>query len=110
MRRKRTGNYQKNLAAKLKGLRADMGVTQKDIADYLMCAPSYISAVESGNICISLSVLEAYCVKLDMTPDEVLGIKKPVRALNQNEEEMLEWYRTLTTQEKEVFMNILKRK
>lgn len=60
---------------KLKEIRIQKGFTQRDIADYLGCAPSVYSRYETGDREPSLDILVKIAHYLNVSVDFVLGIE-----------------------------------
>ena len=50
-------------------------ITQDEIAESIGMSKNHISKIERGLSKASITVMEAYCRKLDMTPNEILGYR-----------------------------------
>ena len=62
-----------------KALRKEKGLTQDQIAEVLGTSPQTISRWETGTSCPDITMLPAIASYFDITTDELLGIKKPVK-------------------------------
>ena len=62
-----------------KALRKDKGLTQEQIAEILGTSPQTISRWETGTSYPDIMMLPAIASYFDITTDELLGIKKPVK-------------------------------
>ena len=60
-------------------LRKEKGLTQDQIAEVLGASPQTISRWETGTSCPDITMLPAIASYFDITTDELLGIKKPVK-------------------------------
>ena len=69
----------KDFSEIFKALRKDKGLTQERIAEILGTSPQTISRWETGASYPDITVLPAIASYFDVTTDEILGIKKPVK-------------------------------
>lgn len=58
---------------RLRQLRLNHGMTQRDVAAKLHVTSGYISNIESGRVEMSLKYLRNYATLLNMTVDELIG-------------------------------------
>ncbi len=65
----------KKIGRLLKEARRSDNITQDEMADAAGVSKNHLSEIERGVCRCGVPVLLAYCEKLDMTPDELLGIK-----------------------------------
>lgn len=66
-------NQDAKIGQRLKNFRELKGVTQYEMADFANISKNYISALERDKNNPSIQVVFAYCQKLNITPNEILG-------------------------------------
>ena len=79
MRNKEKEFTMKDFCEIFKALRKEKGLTQDQIAEILGTSPQTISRWETGTSCPDITMLPAIASYFDITTDELLGIKKPVK-------------------------------
>lgn len=79
------------LYEKIRNIREDKDIKQKDMAKYLHMQPTTYNAYEKGKRTISAELLKNICIFLNVSSDELLDlkIKNPYNALNKENEEIL---------------------
>lgn len=72
------------LYEKIRNIREDKDIKQKDMAAYLHMQPNTYNAYEKGNRTITADLLKNICIFLNVSADELLdlNIKEPYNALN----------------------------
>lgn len=65
----------KELGEKIKDLRIERGLSQKQLADKIGVATNTVSQYESGKSKTSIDVLANLAVELDTTTDYLLGLE-----------------------------------
>lgn len=65
----------KELGEKIKELRTERGLSQKQLADKIGVATNTISQYESGKSKTSIDVLASLAIELDTTTDFLLGLE-----------------------------------
>lgn len=63
------------LYEKIRNIREDKDIKQKDMAKYLHMQPTTYNAYEKGKRTISADLLKNICVFLNVSADELLGLK-----------------------------------
>ena len=93
---------------KLKDIRIQKGFTQRDIANYLGCAPSVYSRYETGDREPSLDVLVKIAHYLNVSVDFILGIETSApSALNNYEVALINAARKADERAREDALNML---
>ena len=93
---------------KLKDIRIQKGFTQRDIANYLGCAPSVYSRYETGDREPSLDVLVKIAHYLNVSVDFILGIETSApSALNNYEVALINAARNADERAREDALNML---
>ncbi len=93
------------LYEKIRNLREDQDIKQKDMAKYLHMQPTTYNAYEKGKRTISADLLKDICIFLNVSSDDLLDLKidKPYNSLNKENLQILEKVKTgllLTQQNK----------
>lgn len=72
------------LYEKIRNIREDKDIKQKDMAKYLHMQPTTYNAYEKGKRTISADLLKNICIFLNVSADELLGlnIKNSYNSLN----------------------------
>lgn len=72
------------LYEKIRNIREDKDIKQKDMAKYLHMQPTTYNAYEKGKRTISADLLKEICIFLDVSADELLDLKttNPYNLLN----------------------------
>ena len=72
------------LYEKIRNIREDKDIKQKDMAKYLHMQPTTYNAYEKGKRTISAELLKNICTFLDVSSDELLDLKvtNPYSSLN----------------------------
>ncbi|MDE6029082.1 MAG: helix-turn-helix domain-containing protein [Clostridiales bacterium] len=65
----------KELGERIKDLRTELGLSQKQLADKIGAAANTVSQYESGKSRTSIDVLANLAVALDTTTDYLLGLE-----------------------------------
>ena len=80
------------LYEKIRNLREDKDIRQKDMAKYLHMQPTTYNAYEKGNRTISADMLKNICIFLDVSADELLdlNIKDSYSSLNKENSEIID--------------------
>jgi len=103
------------LGARMKSLREENGLTQKEIADFLGVTPKAVSFYELEQRSPSWDMVVKLAEKYNVTTDYLLG-KSDSRNFESNSNEqpldddlkkILEIYEGLTPEEKQIFKNML---
>lgn len=63
------------LYEKIRNIREDKDIKQKDMAKYLHMQPTTYNAYEKGNRTISADMLKNICIFLNISADELLGLQ-----------------------------------
>lgn len=63
------------LYEKIRNIREDKDIKQKDMAKYLHMQPTTYNAYEKGKITISADLLKNICIFLNVSADELLDLK-----------------------------------
>ena len=66
----------KELGARIKELRTERGLSQKQLADKIGVAANTVSQYESGQSKTSIDILANLAVELDTTTDYLLGLER----------------------------------
>ena len=84
------------LYEKIRNLREDKDIKQKDMAKYLHMQPTTCNAYEKGKRTISADLLKNICIYLNVSSDELLdlNIKNPNNSLNKENNYILEKIKT----------------
>ncbi len=84
------------LYEKIRNLREDKDIKQKDMAKYLHMQPTTYNAYEKGKRTISADLLKNICIYLNVSSDELLdlNIKNPNNSLNKENNYILEKIKT----------------
>lgn len=93
------------LYEKIRNIREDKDIKQKDMAKYLHMQPTTYNAYEKGKRTISADLLKDICIFLNVSSDDLLDLKidKPYNSLNKENLQILEKVKTgllLTQQNK----------
>ena len=80
------------LYEKIRNIREDKDIKQKDMAKYLHMQPTTYNAYEKGKRTISADLLKNICIFLNISSDELLGLKivNPYNALNKENTQIVE--------------------
>lgn len=80
------------LYEKIRNIREDKDIRQKDMAKYLHMQPTTYNAYEKGNRTISADMLKNICIFLDVSADELLdlNIKDSYSSLNKENSEIID--------------------
>ena len=80
------------LFEKIRNIREDKDIKQKDMAKYLHMQPTTYNAYEKGKRTISADLLKNICIFLNISSDELLGIKivNPYNTLNKENTQIVE--------------------
>ena len=73
-------------------IREDKDIKQKDMAKYLHMQPTTYNAYEKGKRTISADLLKSICIYLNLSSDELLGLKiiNPYNTLNRENTKIIE--------------------
>lgn len=63
-----------NFGERMKGIRKSKGITQAEVVSGVKGAPSYVTRWERGAVYPALESFVQVCLKLDKTPNEMLGV------------------------------------
>lgn len=66
-------NFSRTVSTKMQNLRANAGITQKDMAKQLNVSKTYISNIERGITKLPAYLLLQYCEILHVSPNKVIG-------------------------------------
>lgn len=79
------------LYEKIRNIREDKDIKQKDIAKYLHMQPTTYNAYENGKRTISADLLKNICIFLNVSADDLLGLKisKPYQSLNKENAQII---------------------
>ena len=79
------------LYEKIRNIREDKDIKQKDMAKYLHMQPTTYNAYEKGNRTISADMLKNICIFLNVSADELLGleIKNSYYSLNKENTQII---------------------
>ena len=96
------------MSSKMKKLRKEKGLGQKDISQLLDMPVRTYGSYERGERTLSLDVAAKIADILDVTLDELLERehKAPVLTLDWNERALIQLYRSMKEVDKETFMNL----
>ena len=80
------------LFEKIRNIREDKDIKQKDMAKYLHMQPTTYNAYEKGKRTISADLLKNICIFLNISSDELLGLKivNPYNSLNKENTQIVE--------------------
>ena len=80
------------LFEKIRNIREDKDIKQKDMAKYLHMQPTTYNAYEKGKRTISADLLKNICIFLNISSDELLGLKivNPYNSLNKENTQIIE--------------------
>lgn len=80
------------LYEKIRNIREDKDIKQKDMAKYLHMQPTTYNAYEKGKRTISADLLKNICIFLNISSDELLGLKivNPYNSLNKENTQIIE--------------------
>ena len=80
------------LFEKIRNIREDKDIKQKDMAKYLHMQPTIYNAYEKGKRTISADLLKNICIFLNISSDELLGLKivNPYNTLNKENTQIVE--------------------
>lgn len=80
------------LFEKIRNIREDKDIKQKDMAKYLHMQPTTYNAYEKGKRTISADLLKNICIFLNISSDELLGLKivNPYNTLNKENTQIVE--------------------
>ena len=80
------------LYEKIRNIREDKDIKQKDMAKYLHIQPTTYNAYEKGKRTISADLLKNICIFLNISSDELLGLKivNPYNSLNKENTQIIE--------------------
>ena len=80
------------LYEKIRNIREDKDIKQKDMAKYLHMQPTTYNAYEKGKRTISAELLKNICIFLNVSADELLDLKivNPYNSLNQENAQILQ--------------------
>ena len=98
----------RDLGAKVRKLRLNKGLTQKDVADKLGVTPGYLSNVENSRTAMSLRVLTYYAQLMGLTLDELVGKIQPEYRESSAYNTLVSEIRGLTTKEQEKLVEMLR--
>lgn len=79
------------LYEKIRNIREDQDIKQKDMAKYLNMQPTTYNAYEMGKRTFTVDLLKNICIILNVSADELLeiNIKNPYNYLNKKNTEIL---------------------
>ena len=95
------------LAARVKELRLQMGLTQNQVAKALHVTPGYISNVENNRTAMSLRMLTYYARLSGITLDSLVGQIEPEYEKTALDNELLEKISLLSAQQKRKLIKTL---
>ncbi len=80
------------LYEKIRNIREDKDIKQKDLAAYLHMQPNTYNAYEKGKRAITADLLKNICIFLNVSADELLelNIKNPYNSLNSDNARLME--------------------
>ena len=80
------------LYEKIRNIKEDKDIKQKDMAKYLHMQPTTYNAYEKGKRTISADLLKNICIFLNISSDELLGLKivNPYNSLNKENTQIIE--------------------
>lgn len=80
------------LYEKIRNIREDKDIKQKDMAAYLHMQPNTYNAYEKGKRTITADLLKNICIFLNVSADELLelNINKPYNGLNDDNSKIIE--------------------
>lgn len=80
------------LYQKIRNIREDLDIKQKDMAAYLHLQPNTYNAYEKGKRTITADLLKNICIFLNVSADELLELEidNPYNGLNKEHSRMLE--------------------
>ena len=80
------------LYEKIRNIREDKDIKQKDMAKYLHMQPTTYNAYEKGKRTISADLLKNICIFLNVSSDELLDLKldNPYNSLNTENTKIME--------------------
>lgn len=94
----------KEVGKKLQICRENSKVTQLEMAEYAGLSKNYLSALERGNHKANVNTLLAYCKRLSVTPNQILGFSEE-KNINP---ELLSLIKEMTEDKQKQLINIIK--
>ena len=84
--------FKMELYEKIRNIREDKDIKQKDMAKYLHMQPTTYNAYEKGKRTISADLLKNICIFLNVSSDELLDLKldNPYNSLNTENTKIME--------------------
>ncbi len=96
------------LGIKIKNLRAEMNLTQAEVAEALNVTPGYISNVEKGRTAMSLRILTYYAKLRGISLDSLVGMIDSDYKESALDREIMEYISTMTVEDKEKLLKTIK--
>ena len=98
--------FRAEVALRIKQAREDAGLTQRELAQRAGISQQQVSYAESGAKLLRTTVIVKVADALGVTTDYLLTGKKP---FEEYDKEFLDWFASLTKDQKDDFLRILKK-
>lgn len=100
-------DYQAKIGARLKELRLQKGLSQRQVASAFRITPAYVSNIESGRTPVSLHYLILFADLTGLSLDEIIGEKETEFPSTSVNSELADEVSSLSIEEKQKLIKML---